>query len=110
MIRLTSTLKHGRLRGFFRDESLSHHRIQSGARQRDSPARFGQEERRCRPTHHENGAAHFRAQFAASAYLGAGVEEICPCSRHGARSQDNKQAGRLQGAEKSRRHLKLSGV
>ena len=32
-------------------------------------------------------------------YLGAGVEEVCAYSRHGARSQDDKQAGRLQGAE-----------
>ena len=90
---------------FSRNESLSNHRIQSGTGQRDSPARFGQEERRCRPAHHENGPAHFRAKFAAPAYLGAGAEEVCACSRHGARSQDNKQAGRLQGAEESRRNL-----
>ena len=95
---------------FSRHESLSHHRIKSGARQRDSPARFGQEERWCRPAHHENGAAHFRAKFEAPAYLGAGAEEVCACSRHGARSQDNQQGGRLQGAEESRRDLKYSGA
>jgi hypothetical protein len=91
---------------FSRHESLSRHRIQSGARQRDSPAWFGQEERWCRPAHHENGAAHFRAQFAAPAYLGAGAEEVCACSRHRPRSQDNQQTRRLQSAKESRRHLK----
>ena len=110
MIRLTSMLKDGRLRDFFPHESLSHHRIKSGARQRDSSARFGQEERRCRPAHHENGAARFRAQFASPADLGARAEEVCACSRNRARSQDNKQAGRIQSAEESRRYLKLLGV
>ena len=75
---------------FSQHEGLQHHRIQSGTRQRDSPARFGQEKRWRRPAHHENGAAHFRAKFAAAAYLGAGAEEVRSCSRHGARSQDDQ--------------------
>src|SRR5207248_504357 len=66
---------------FSRHESLSHHRIKSHARQRHSPAWFGQEKRRRRPAHHQNGAAHFRAKFASPAHLGAGTQEVCarPC-------------------------------
>src|SRR4029078_1229113 len=90
MICLTATLKGGTLRGFLRHESLSYHRIQSGARQRDSPARLGQEERRCRPPRHEDGAAHFRAKFATPAYLGAGIEEVRAYSRYRAWSEDNQ--------------------
>jgi hypothetical protein len=37
---------------FSRHESLSHHRIKGHARQRHSPAWFGQEKRRRRPAHH----------------------------------------------------------
>ena len=91
MIRLTSSLKDGRLRGFFCDhESLSNYRIQSRARQRDSPARFGQEEGRCRPACHEDGATRFRAESAAPTYLGTRIEEVRACSRYRARSQDDQ--------------------
>ena len=107
MIRLTSRLERGRLRGFLRHEGLSYHRIQSGTGQRDSPAWFGQKERWRRPAYHENGAAQFSAKFAPTANLGAGAEEICTRSRYGARSEDHQQAGRLQGTEKSRRNLKM---
>src|SRR6266567_5033841 len=71
---------------FSRHESLSHHRIKSHARQRHSPAWFGQEKRRRRPARDENGAAHFCAKLASSADLGAGTEEIRTRSRYGTRS------------------------
>jgi len=86
-IRLTGAPSDGSLGGFFRrNESLHHHRIKSSTRQRHSPAWSGQEKRRRRPAHHENGAAHFRAQLASSADLGAGAKEVCAHPRHRARS------------------------
>jgi len=101
MIRLTSTLERGRLRGFFRDyESLSHHRIQSGARQRDSPARFGQKERWRRPAHHQNVPRIFAPNLQRHRIWVPELKKFVAYSRHGARSQDNKQAGRLQGTKK----------
>src|SRR5437870_4676560 len=66
---------------FSRHESLSHHRIKSHARQRHSPAWFGQEKRRRRPAHHQNGAAHFCAKFVstAPALAAASASTVCCC-------------------------------
>ena len=86
-IRLTRAPGHGSLGRFFqRNESLQHHRIKSSARQRYSPAWSGQEKRRRGPAHHQNGSAHFRAQLASPADLGAGAKEVCAHPRHRARS------------------------
>jgi hypothetical protein len=89
-IHLTGELMRGSLRAYFlrlyHVQSLQHHGIESHARQRHPPARPGQKERRRGPTHHENGAAHFRAEPPAPAHLGARAKEVCARSRYGARS------------------------
>jgi hypothetical protein len=83
-IHLTSQALRGSLRAHVKN--LRHHRIQSHAWQRYSPAWFGQEKRRCGPARNEKCAACLRAEFASPAHLGARAREVCARSRDGARS------------------------
>jgi hypothetical protein len=93
-IHLTGWLVRGSLRGLFHlryVQNLQCYGIESHARQCHPPARLGQKEGWCGPTHHEKCAAHFRAEPAAPAHLGTGAKEVCAHSRYGAWSKDNQQ-------------------
>ena len=67
-------------------KDLQHHRIESGAWQRHSSARYGQEKGWSRPARDKKRIAHFRTQFTSTTHLGTGTEEVCAYSRDGARS------------------------
>jgi len=95
------------LRSFFASyvKSLHHHGFPGHARQRHSPSWYGEEKRRSRAARDKKCAACFRAEFAPTADLGAGTEEVCPDSRDCAGPEDDQQKRRLLGAEKSRRSV-----